>query len=82
MAMSHRRSRRAGLLLSFYLLLDAFGSFALAQDLRPGPGWGWMLANGVVDLILVAFSPSPGRPLRSWWSDSSSVSACCSTAPP
>ncbi|MBS1222393.1 MAG: hypothetical protein H6R23_2013 [Proteobacteria bacterium] len=42
------------LLLSFYLLLDAFGSFALAQDLRPGPGWGWMLANGVVDLILVA----------------------------
>ncbi|MBK1724021.1 HdeD family acid-resistance protein [Thiocystis violacea] len=43
------------LLLSFYLLLDAFGSFALAHELRPDPGWGWMVVNGVVDLALVAF---------------------------
>jgi len=43
------------LLLSFYLLLDAFGSFALARELRPTPGWGWMVASGVVDLVLVVF---------------------------
>ncbi|EXJ15377.1 HdeD family acid-resistance protein [Imhoffiella purpurea] len=43
------------LLLSFYLLLDAFGSFALAHELRPAAGWGWMIASGVVDLVLVAF---------------------------
>jgi uncharacterized membrane protein HdeD (DUF308 family) len=43
------------LLLSFYLLLDAFGSFALARDLRPTTGWGWMTASGVVDLALIVF---------------------------
>lgn len=43
------------LLLSFYLMLDAFGSFALAYDLRPDRGWGWMAANGVIDMVLVAF---------------------------
>lgn len=42
------------LLLSFYLLLDAFGSFALALDLKPASGWVWMLINGLVDLALVA----------------------------
>ena len=43
------------LLLSFYLLLDAFGSFALAAELRPAPGWGWMIASGLIDLVLVGF---------------------------
>ena len=43
------------LLLSFYLLLDAVGSFALARELRPTSGWGWMVASGVVDLVLVVF---------------------------
>ena len=41
------------LLLSYYLLLDAFGSFALARDLRRAPGWVWMLVNGLVDVALV-----------------------------
>jgi uncharacterized membrane protein HdeD (DUF308 family) len=40
------------LLLSFYLLMDAFGSFALASALRPAPGWLWMVVNGVMDLVL------------------------------
>jgi len=40
------------LLLTFYLLLDAFGSFGLAHDLYPARGWGWMLLNGAVSLAL------------------------------
>lgn len=42
------------LLLGFYLLLDTFGSFALAHALRPDRGWVWMLINGIIDLILAA----------------------------
>lgn len=42
------------LLLSAYLLLDAFGSFALAYELHPASGWGWMIAGGIMDLVLVA----------------------------
>ena len=41
-----------GLLLAFYLLMDAFGSFSLAQALKPFPGWGWMAFNGAVSLLL------------------------------
>ena len=40
------------LLLTVYLLMDAFGSFALSQALRPGHGWIWMVVNGVMDLLL------------------------------
>ena len=35
------------LLLSFYLLLDAIGSFGLAHDYYPIDGWGWMVVNGI-----------------------------------
>ncbi|GBE44195.1 MAG TPA: hypothetical protein ENH05_08035 [Rhizobiales bacterium] len=42
------------LLLSIYLLLDAFGGLGLAHDLYPHRGWGWMAANGVMSLILAA----------------------------
>ncbi len=41
-----------GLMLAIYLLLDSFGSFALAQALHPAKGWGWMAFNGVVSLLL------------------------------
>ncbi|BAO44689.1 HdeD family acid-resistance protein [Thiolapillus brandeum] len=41
-----------GLLLAVYLLLDAFGSFSFASSLRPAPGWGWMMFNGVLSLLL------------------------------
>jgi len=43
-----------GLMLSFYLLLDAFGSFALAKELHPARGWGWMTFNGITSLLLAA----------------------------
>ncbi len=41
-----------GLMLSFYLFLDAFGSFALSRELYPAKGWGWMMFNGIVSLLL------------------------------
>ncbi|HHH38960.1 MAG TPA: hypothetical protein ENK50_05230, partial [Sedimenticola sp.] len=41
-----------GLMLSFYLFLDAFSSFALARELHPNRGWGWMTFNGIVSVVL------------------------------
>ena len=40
------------LLVSFYLITDAFGSFALAFEFRPLSGWIWMILNGVLSLAL------------------------------
>ena len=42
------------LLLTIYLLLDAFGGLGLAHDLYPHRGWGWMAVNGLLSLILAA----------------------------
>ncbi len=41
-----------GLLLAIYLLMDAFGSFALAQSIHPAKGWGWMTFNGIISALL------------------------------
>ncbi len=41
-----------GLLLAFYLLLDAFGSFVLAYGIYPLQGWIGMLINGLISLLL------------------------------
>lgn len=38
--------------LAVYLLLDMAGSFAIAYRSRPARGWGWMLFNGVISLLL------------------------------
>ena len=43
------------LLLTTYLLLDAFSSFGLAYDYYPLNGWIWMVINGVVSLALAVF---------------------------
>jgi len=40
------------LLISFYLLTDAFGSFGLTFERCPLPGWRWMILNGVLSLAL------------------------------
>lgn len=55
-----------GMLLAVYLLMDSFGSFALAQATHPMPGWGWMAFNGVVSLVL-AFLFLFGWPETSLW---------------
>ncbi|HHI82125.1 MAG TPA: hypothetical protein ENJ99_03150 [Rhizobiales bacterium] len=43
------------LLLTVYLLLDAFGSLGLAYDIYPHRGWGWMTFNGLISLLLAVF---------------------------
>ena len=55
-----------GMLLAFYLLLDAFSSFALAQSIRPAPNWGWMAVNGIFSLLL-ALLFLVGWPATSIW---------------
>ena len=55
-----------GLLLALYLLLDAFGSFSLAQSLHPAKGWGWMVFNGMVSALL-AILFLVGWPSTSLW---------------
>ena len=41
-----------GFLLAVYLLMDAYSSFMLGQSMYPTRGWGWMVFNGVISLIL------------------------------
>ncbi|HHJ17131.1 MAG TPA: hypothetical protein ENJ80_10585 [Gammaproteobacteria bacterium] len=55
-----------GLLLLIYFLLDGFASVSLALDMRPLSGWGWLLFNGIVSLVLgVVFLV--GWPFSSVW---------------
>ncbi len=55
-----------GLLLSIYLLLDAFGSFSLAQSHYPTKGWVWMAFNGIVSTVLAGLF-LVGWPETSLW---------------
>ena len=41
-----------GLFLSFYLMMDAFSSFSIAQLHYPARGWGWMFINGIMSVLL------------------------------
>ncbi len=40
------------LLVTFYLLVDAYAGFALSYLRHPAPGWGWFLLNGLLSLTL------------------------------
>ena len=55
-----------GLFLAFYLMLDAFGSFSIAQAYYPAKGWVWMLVNGIVSVLLSLFFIL-GWPQSSLW---------------
>jgi uncharacterized membrane protein HdeD (DUF308 family) len=55
-----------GLILSFYLMMDAFASFILAQLRYPEKGWGWMVFNGVFSIILASLFLI-GWPATSIW---------------
>jgi uncharacterized membrane protein HdeD (DUF308 family) len=49
-----------------YLSLDALGSFTLAQSVHPAKGWGWMVFNGVISIVLAALFLI-GWPVTSLW---------------
>jgi uncharacterized membrane protein HdeD (DUF308 family) len=55
-----------GLLLAVYLLMDGFAGISLALELRPVPGWGWMMANGILSFLLAAVLLF-GWPFSSLW---------------
>lgn len=40
------------LALAIYLILDAVLEFVLSFQLRPLPGWGWVLTDGIIALLL------------------------------
>ena len=55
-----------GLILILYFLFSAFGAITLALAMRPLPGWGWMLFNGLLSLALaVVFMV--GWPFQAKW---------------
>ncbi|RMG57335.1 MAG: hypothetical protein D6717_04900 [Gammaproteobacteria bacterium] len=55
-----------GLLLIIYFLFSAFGALSLAFAMRPLPGWGWMLVNGLLALLLAVIFIF-GWPFQAKW---------------
>lgn len=55
-----------GLMLMIYFLMDGFAGIMFGLELRPLKGWGWMMANGLVS-ILIAFVFLVGWPITSVW---------------
>ena len=55
-----------GMMLIVYFLLDAFAGFTAAYELRGRKGWGWMLINAIISLIL-AIIFLIGWPFSSFW---------------
>ena len=55
-----------GLVLIIYFLMDGFANVALSLELKPLPGWGWTLVNGIVSLIL-AIVFIGGWPFSTHW---------------
>jgi len=55
-----------GLILAVYFLLDGFAGVGSARELRPRRGWGWLMFNGIVSLVLAAVF-IVGWPFTSAW---------------
>ena len=55
-----------GLMLAVYFLFDGFAGVGSAWEMRPAPGWGWLLFNGVTSLAL-ALILILGWPFSSAW---------------
>lgn len=41
-----------GLMLAVYFLLDGFAGVGSAWEMRPRRGWGWLMFNGLLSLVL------------------------------
>lgn len=55
-----------GLILIIYFLLDGFASISFSFMLRPLPGWGWTLFNGILSMILACVF-LVGWPFSAMW---------------
>jgi len=55
-----------GLLLAVYFLMDGFSGVSFAWELRPQPGWGWLMFNGVLSFLLATVF-LVGWPFTSLW---------------
>jgi uncharacterized membrane protein HdeD (DUF308 family) len=40
------------ILLIVYFMVEGFSKVILALTIRPFPGWGWVLASGVIGILL------------------------------
>jgi uncharacterized membrane protein HdeD (DUF308 family) len=54
------------LAIAFYLLIEGVLEFALSLRLRPAPGSGWLLVDGVVTLILAVMIWSTWPSSAAW----------------
>lgn len=55
-----------GLMLAIYFLVDGFAGVSSAWEMRPQRGWGWLMFNGLVSLVL-ALVFIVGWPFTSTW---------------
>lgn len=55
-----------GLILAVYFLVDGFAGVGAAWELRPRRGWGWLMFNGLLSLVLAAVFII-GWPFTSAW---------------
>lgn len=55
-----------GLMLAVYFLLDGFAGVGAAWERRPQHGWGWIMVNGMLSLLLAAVF-IVGWPFSSLW---------------
>ena len=62
------------LALAFYLVLEGMLEFVLSFQLRPLPGSGWLLFDGIVTLVLAAMIGS-AWPVSSLWAIGTLVGA-------
>jgi len=55
-----------GLMLAVYFLFDGFAGVGSAWELRPRRGWGWLMFNGIISLMLAAVFIA-GWPFTTAW---------------
>jgi uncharacterized membrane protein HdeD (DUF308 family) len=55
-----------GLILAIYFLFDGFAGVGFAMQLRPLHGWGWLMFNGVLSLVLAVVFIA-GWPFTTVW---------------
>ncbi|NPA81294.1 MAG: hypothetical protein GXO31_01670 [Epsilonproteobacteria bacterium] len=55
-----------GIIFAVYFLMDSFGSFALAFEMKPEKGWWVVLLNGILS-VLMAVIFLVGWPFSSLW---------------